>query len=390
MSAYIEIHQWSGFDPAATARSLARIFKLDPRDAAGVVRKLIAGQTWRFEHPVEKRQAGQAARYLESLGFGVRLLPAAPVVSHKFDFQGGGGELFGISLVNSLLTLCTLGVYRFWAKTRVRQYLYGQTVFAGKRFSYEGTGGELFKGFLKFLAILLILGLAGELVSAFAGPAVGEIFNAFVPFAILSLIPLFMLGAWRYRLSRAVWRGVRFGFRGVGIEILWLYLRGWFLTIGTLGLYLPVFNMEKRRFGRANSSFGNLPFEFSGKAKDIYGRFLLALVLVPSTLGLYWVWYKAYLQQYVWSHTRIGENHFRFTATGGQILGLYVGNLLLLALTFGLAFPWVAIRNQRFLAENLRLEGEMKLDTAVQSIKKSGALGEEVVDSFDISMGVFE
>ena len=69
-------------------------------------------------------------------------------------FHGSGGSLLGIHVVNVLLTIITLGVYYFWAKVRVRNYLLSQTQFAGDRFAYHGTGKELLLGFLK--AVLLI------------------------------------------------------------------------------------------------------------------------------------------------------------------------------------------------------------------------------------------
>jgi len=40
------------------------------------------------------------------------------------SFHGSGTALLGIHVVNVLLILLTLGVYYFWAKTRVRRYLF--------------------------------------------------------------------------------------------------------------------------------------------------------------------------------------------------------------------------------------------------------------------------
>src|SRR3974377_559745 len=64
-------------------------------------------------------------------------------------FHGSGGSLFGIHLVNTFLTIITLGIYYFWAKVRVRRYLLSESEFEGDRFAYHGTGQELFIGFLK-------------------------------------------------------------------------------------------------------------------------------------------------------------------------------------------------------------------------------------------------
>src|SRR5689334_20764774 len=73
--------------------------------------------------------------------------------TRRLYFRGSAGSLFGIQLVNMLLTLCTLGVYMFWAKVRVRRYLWGQTEFEGDRFAYHGTAGELLIGSLKAVAV---------------------------------------------------------------------------------------------------------------------------------------------------------------------------------------------------------------------------------------------
>src|SRR5262245_16054660 len=46
-------------------------------------------------------------------------------------FCGMGRDLFSIWIVCAFLTLATLGIYYFWAKTRVRRYVYGQTDLEG-------------------------------------------------------------------------------------------------------------------------------------------------------------------------------------------------------------------------------------------------------------------
>lgn len=81
--------------------------------------------------------------------------------SHKRLRQHGtGGELFAIFIVNILLKLVTLGIYHFWAQTRVRRYLWTQASFDNERFEYKGRGVELFLGFLKALGLLILIGLS--------------------------------------------------------------------------------------------------------------------------------------------------------------------------------------------------------------------------------------
>ena len=84
-------------------------------------------------------------------GFGAEPPPLSSV-RHP-TFHGNGGTLFGIHVVNVLLTLVTFGVYYFWAKTRIRGYLSGQTEIEGDRFAYHGTARELLLGTIKAVLV---------------------------------------------------------------------------------------------------------------------------------------------------------------------------------------------------------------------------------------------
>ena len=68
--------------------------------------------------------------------------------SIELGYDGRAGEVGKIALSNSLLGLVTLGIYRFWAKTRLRRYLWSHVSMEGDRFEYTGRGIELFIGFL--------------------------------------------------------------------------------------------------------------------------------------------------------------------------------------------------------------------------------------------------
>ena len=65
-----------------------------------------------------------------------------------FAFSGTWREYAPIAFTNLLLIIVTLGIYRFWATTRTRQYLWSRTRFVDERLEWAGTGLELFIGFL--------------------------------------------------------------------------------------------------------------------------------------------------------------------------------------------------------------------------------------------------
>ncbi|GIW52414.1 MAG: hypothetical protein KatS3mg081_1769 [Gemmatimonadales bacterium] len=302
----------------------------------------------------------------------------------KPAFHGTGGELFLIHLVNALLIVITLGIYWFWAKTKVRAYLYGQTEFDGDRFAYHGTGGELLRGWLKAVGLVFAVLVAGVLIQLLLGEIVGALFI----YAALGLVvaPMAIVGARRYRLSRTSWRGVRFSFRASWKEFIPIFVPGVLLTVVTLGLYYPFFHVQVRRFLVDHSYFGNRPFSFDGDGRDIFGRHLLALLLFVPTLGFYWFWYTAFRNRYYWSHTSFGGARFESTVTGGALLGLFLTNALLLLVTLGIAFPWVQVRTIRFHADRLVLAGPAELEEVRQEALAATATGEGLADLMDVDL----
>jgi len=121
-------------------------------------------------------------------------------------FHGAGGTLFGIYVVNVLLTIATLGWYRFWGKVKVRRFMLSQTGFEGDRFAYHGTGKELLLGFLKaviFVGIpITALGIAAELSHDRMIHGATRFFTSLL---IFFFIPIAMVRARRYRFSRTLW-----------------------------------------------------------------------------------------------------------------------------------------------------------------------------------------
>lgn len=413
MSYQITLNTWSGANKAEAAQKLSKVFRFDTEQSTTIVDHLCQGQPWRFERPIPDHQADLASTFLRSLGFAVDLRPVEDKVepladiattdevpeqtdvppqddssSYLFKFQGEGRALLNISFINLIKIIFTLGFYRFWAKTIVRCYIWSQTLFAGDRFSYHGTGKELMRGGLILGAIFIFLGLLNAYVFFQIGLVEGELVSNLISFIILAMIPGLLVKAWRYRLSRTAWRNIRFSFRGKGMSAFTLYFIQSVLTVVTLGLYWPFYKMNIEKFWRENSWFGDVPFRFSGKGKDFFRQFLFAVVFTPLTLGFYLFWFIAGLKKYLWSHTHVGGATFHFPITGKDYLRLKLTNFFIILFTFGLGYPWVVVRNQKFITENLTLAGNIELDKIVQEIIDSGAFGEEALDAIDIPIEI--
>lgn len=309
--------------------------------------------------------------------------PKAPA-THQISFEGKGLTLLRLYVVSNLLSVLTLGVYHFWGKAKIRKYLYSSTELLGERFSFTGTGKELFYGWVKAALIMVVLFSVPNALSTFVHPAFGLIA---IPIMFI-LFPAIMVGAWRYKLSRTYWHGASFSFSGGVKEYMLLHLKGTFLSLITFGLYAPYFHVQKERFWRANSHYGTTSFAYAGEASDIRKDFLKAWLLTLPTLGLCWFWYTAKVTRYDWEHTSFGEVRFSFDATGRQFFAFLAGNLILLALTLGLAYPWVIVRGVKFLSRHLSMKGDIEFGKITHAPQRSKAVGEGLASVLDIDMAM--
>jgi len=346
-----------------------------------------------------------------------------PHAVHALAFHGSGGSFLGIHLINILFTILTLGIYHFWARVKVRRYLYSESEFKGDRFAYHGTGRELWLGSMRAGMIFGGVSLLFKSAPLLPGGMAVKIGVLLVGYLLLFLlIPVAIAATRRYRLSRSSWRGIRFSFRGSIAEFVRLYLKGIGLSILTFGFHYPSFIANQQQFLVSHSYFGDSRFGFDGKGSDLRRMYLfwfvlywLALILVAG-LGLLasqrirlgsegkflvplvfviipiavtrWFWFQADKQRYVWNHTTFGPARFRATMTGGQLCLLKLGNALLLVLSLGLAWPWVMVRNVNFTFRHLSLEGAVDLASVQQEAQSATAFGEGLDSLMDMDPGL--
>jgi uncharacterized membrane protein YjgN (DUF898 family) len=342
-----------------------------------------------YKAALEKFRLGNAGAVLA----GQRLVPRAAVPpprattetasgngssgTRTFRFHGRGGTLLGITIVNVCLTLLTLGIYSFWAKVRVRKYLLSQSEVEHDRFAYHGTGQELFVGALKAgLVFGLPMGLLQAAARLTRDPVVAAVAAIAAPVIVLIFLPVAVVGARRYRLSRTSWRAIRFSFDGTVKDAIKIFVTGTLLTPLTLGLYYPIFHARAHGFMVAHSRFGQRAFGFDGTPRETFRPFLIAALLFLPTLGLSWIWHLAWRRRYYWSHTTFDGARFRSTVAGGQLFALYLVNVLLMLFTLGLAWSWVQVRNARLALSTLTLEGVVDLSAILQAAPAASATGD--------------
>ena len=301
--------------------------------------------------------------------------------SWRFRFTARGTTLLGIYLLNMVGIVFTLGIYSFWAKVRVRRYLFRQLEVAGERLEYHGLGGELLRGALK---AALVFGLPLAVVRTLPRLVDVGIVGAVVTWVLSSLLialflPVARVGARRYRLSRASWRAIRFSFVGQPGPYVWIFLRGWCLTILTLGVYYPVYAVQSHAYMVAHSTFGSAPFDFDGDGRDLLLDWVYALLLTLPTLGFVWFWFAARRSAYLWAHTTLAGARFGFAVTGAEVMRLWLGNAALLLVSLGVAYPWTVVRNALFTCARLSLAGSLDVAAIHAAPTAASATGEGIL-----------
>ncbi len=203
--------------------------------------------------------------------------------SAPVQFTGSRPQLLGILMSGYSLMVPTLGIYRFWLVTGKRRFYWSHTELEGDPLEYTGNAIQLLIGFLFAIGIflplyvvLIYLSLQDPSVSLFGYGGVGLLLWFLIGFAIYK--------ARDFRLSRTLWRGIRFDQTGSA----WNYaLRrfGWsILVVATLGLAYPFMAGNLWRYRYRHTWYGDRQFGFSGSWRTValpfYGvYFALALPL---------------------------------------------------------------------------------------------------------------
>jgi uncharacterized membrane protein YjgN (DUF898 family) len=308
---------------------------------------------------------------------------------YELGFHGKGNEYFGIIITNWFFTVITLGIYYPWARANSRKYIYSQTSLNNDRFTFNGTGKEMFIGMLKLFGILIaIYALFALFHFVFHMPALGGLVLYLTMFLIM---PLAIHGSFRYRMSRSTWRGIRFGYRGNRKELIINFIKWFFLTIITIGIYgsWMAINLKKYVFGHIR--FGNVECKYSGNGKEFFFINLKGYIFTVLTLGIYLFWWEKNLFNYDYGKISFHENEktlqFNATATAGGLFKLFVGNFFLIFFTLGFGFAWAQMRTMRFLVNNIKIDGNIDLN-AIQQTEESytDASGDDAADFFDIDL----
>jgi uncharacterized membrane protein YjgN (DUF898 family) len=306
--------------------------------------------------------------------------------NYQLEFNGKGSDFFSVIIVNWLLTILTLGFYYPWAKARKLQFLYGETSLNGDSFSFHGTGKEMFRGFVKAILIILFLYSLFFLFLYLQSPALGAVI---LYLGILALLPFAIHGSYRYRMSRTSWRGIRFGYRGDRKEFSINFFKWLFFTICTFGIYGSWMSINMRNYLLGNIRFGDVEFNSDGDGGDYFMLNLKGYFLTVFTLGIYAFWWQQELFEYYINNLSMNKGDkeiaLNSTVTGGGFFKLAIVNILIIVGTLGIGYAWVVTRTMKYIFENIELEGNIDLNSLLQTEENyKDATGEDIGDFLDM------
>ena len=356
--------------------------------------------------------------------------PAAPPGAEqqlRFHFSGSAGEYFRIWIVNTFLTIITLGVYLAWAKVRTRKYFYANTALAGHRFDYVANPLAIFKGYCIVGTCSLIYAAVQHYNPLYSLPAMLLFFMVF-PFLIYKSLC--------FKAHNSAYRNIRFRFSGN----LWdSYKTYMFLPIFipfTLGILFPYVSYRQKKYFFNNFAFGKMQNSFAGTHGPFYSTYFRAalsfvlfiilssgliaglvylfspqlpgnsaapagspawapMALAANVLVFFGVLFIhqyvfAALTNYCWQKSSMGRIRFSSTLRTFELIALLVTNFLAIIFSFGLLAPWAKIRKTRYLLDHLTiLAEEGALEGCEPSVTSPvAALGDVSTDFFDIDIGL--
>lgn len=368
-----------------------------------------------------------------------------------FTFTGESGEYFRIWVVNTFLTVITLGLWSPWAKIRKRRFFLRHTWVAGANFEYHAQPWPILRGRLIAGAAFILYWFTGEISPRYA---------PWIALFIAVLAPWLVVSSLRFNLSNTSYRNLRFAFAGTivdGAKALWPLVLiaaltvayppvldpasfdrvDWKVILPTLSLVAlyPYLHGSFRLLLLDHSRFGRAPIACTTRIKTFYaihfrGLFVAAGLAVVAGMisamvfgAIFSTWMSeltasskglallagvvmslplafATLLWYAFTQTRFINATFNLTtvATNVRVFSqirtlpmarLYMVNTLAIVFSLGLAIPWAAVRTarQRIETTALAIGGDID-DIIAAAVSPASAAADAATEFFSFDVAL--
>ena len=373
----------------------------------------------------------------------VEAAPAQSLVHNGTFFN-----VLKLALKNAGLTIVTLTLYRFWARTSMRRRLWSRAWVMGDPLEYTGTALELFRGFLIALPCFFLPAIFVFYIAPLAmEPWVAGWLT--LGFYVLSVPLVAAARFWmrRYQLSRTRWRGIRMGLSGSGWGFAAASWGWWVLQMLSLGWYTPAARMNRAKLMWENTRFGDQPFEFiddrESPQKGLWWPFALGWFAAPiawflsffvvafviasmglsgvfgpdaaarqtapeqtevmigvavslaafavtflTSMLLCWAPYSAASMNRIASLISLDGARFRLKAKTLSLFFVTLAGWIITIFSIGLLAPMAGFLQVRYVLNRLEIIGAPSFAEIGQSVIAEQGSGEGLGDAFDLDMGV--
>ncbi|WP_371156833.1 DUF898 family protein [Jannaschia sp. 2305UL9-9] len=275
--------------------------------------------------------------------------------------SGTRGQLLSLVARTTALTVMTLGVYSFWARTRVRRWLWSSVRIGGTPFEYAGQPLEKLMGFVIAAVIVAVyLGLVVMLLifaslNIWGSPLPGTVAS------FLLVLPVYWFAQYRgmrYLLNHTRWRGIGFSmspgaWRYAGLTVWWTLL-----ALASVGLLWPLRVQRMWRFRAERAWYGDDHFRLTLTARGLFPPFipvLIGLWSLAALIGAYfWTDDASFVTLslmagvyalFAWVHWRVVSYRRLVSSLGfagaagltvapktGRVIGIHIGGWIVVAL----------------------------------------------------------
>ena len=362
--------------------------------------------------------------------------------TQSFAHRGKFFNVFGLALKNAGLTVLTLTLYRFWARTAMRRRLWSRVWVMGDSLEYTGSAWELFRGFLISLPCFFLPAIFIFYIAPLMMDPVTATWLA-IGFYIIAN-PLVAAARYlmrRYQLSRTRWRGIRFGLAGSSARFAFASFGWTILQTLSLGWYTPAARMNRAKLMWDNARFGDQPFAFVDDGKSpqkglwwpfalgwfafplaAFVSFLTATMVTAWLMGngtitaptaenpldptyniivgvaviamtallmvFFWAPYNAAAMNRIASLISLDGARFKLKAKTFSLFLVTLAGLFITIFSLTLLAPLAGFLQVRYVINRLEIIGAPKFAEIGQSIVPEGKSGESLGDAFDLDMGV--
>ncbi|NIZ03598.1 DUF898 family protein [Thalassospira lucentensis] len=251
------------------------------------------------QNSTEAQNQSAAANSMAPAGTG-DTQPPVPGAPFGREYAGGGSgtisysgrwqDVLKLCCWNTLWTILTFGIFRFWAKTRMRRYIWSNTIIDGDALEYTGRGLELFLGFVIVTIILVPVILVINFAATMLPPELMVIPVIAIYVALGFLVFVAVYRAVRYRHSRTFWRGIRARLGGSAFKYALIGFGTTIVTVLSLGILAPLSFIATTRYETDNTWIGETQAHFTGTFGATFKRWikswLIVAVVIAAVVGV--------------------------------------------------------------------------------------------------------